>query len=35
VFAGGRTLDPDAIADAAWRMYSDGREAEGVFSVFD
>lgn len=28
------TLDPDAIADAAWRMYSDGREAEGVFSVF-
>ncbi|SEP51824.1 SDR family NAD(P)-dependent oxidoreductase [Amycolatopsis saalfeldensis] len=31
----GRTLDPDVIADAAWRMYSESREPEGVFSVFD
>ncbi|WP_328606353.1 SDR family NAD(P)-dependent oxidoreductase [Amycolatopsis sp. NBC_00345] len=28
-------LDPDAIADVAWQLYSDRSEAEAVVSVFD
>lgn len=32
---GGRTLDPDDLADVAWKLYSGRTEAEAVVSVFD
>ncbi|WP_208720010.1 hypothetical protein [Amycolatopsis circi] len=31
--AGGRTLDPDAIAGVAWKMFSAGDSAESVFDA--
>ncbi|MYW91055.1 SDR family NAD(P)-dependent oxidoreductase [Amycolatopsis rubida] len=31
--AGGRTLDPDAIAGVAWKMFSAGDPAESVFDA--
>ncbi|MFF4990638.1 SDR family NAD(P)-dependent oxidoreductase [Streptosporangium saharense] len=30
----GMTLDPDALAEAAWEMYATGDRAEATFSVF-
>jgi hypothetical protein len=29
-----KTLDPDAVADAAWALYAKRGQAERVFSVF-
>jgi len=33
--ADGHTLDPDAIAEKAWRMYRSGNRAEEIFDALD
>jgi hypothetical protein len=30
----GRTLDPEVLADAVWKLYSGRDRAEEIFSVF-